>query len=312
MRTRRTLITLALLVMTMLVTTSNAKAQQVNVKTLFYMLPVDAFLGLSLNDQSELEKYIKVCDYRNGYLSLKSEERGKWEMCYWNLKDGSKLVATSNNGSFPFYSFYLYNNGKLTATTKFGIEEIHSAIDKSIAMNCCDNWINVYVPRQGTSVFLTVNGLESQIYKWQNERFVRLNEYPTQNSTHQQLLKGFVAALNRADVDRCLQYILPSYVSEQCMGVFEGNKEQFLCELISGEDEKGYLKPTKLSDIKKATYRYTPDDGFANHTVFIELKNGSSYSYYPSLETVEIYELLPGGEAGELLRAAPYIVGAVG
>jgi hypothetical protein len=96
------------------------------------------------------------------------------------------------------------------------------------------------------------------------------------------------------------------------MGLFEGNKEQFLCELIAGEDETGHEKPAKLNDIKKATYRYTPDDGFANHTVLIELKNGRSYTFYPSLETVEIFELLTGGESGELLRTTPYIVGAVG
>ena len=230
-------------------------------------------------------------------------------MCYWNLKNGDKLIATSRFGA---YSFYLYGNGKIAPTTRFGVDEMNCAVEESIAMNCCDNWVNFHVPLRGTSVYLTINGLEAQVYKWQNETFVRLDEYPTRNSTHRQLLNGFVGALNATDADRCLQYILPTYVSEQCMGLFEGNKEQFLCELIAGEDETGYVKPAKLNDIKKATYRYTPDDGFANHTVLIELKNGRSYTFYPSLETVEIFELLPGGENGELLRATPYIIGAVG
>jgi hypothetical protein len=310
MNPRQTFVMLVLLVMTMFGATSSAVAQeQVNVKTLFDMLPADAFLLLPSDNPGGLEKYIKVCDYRNGYLRLEFEDQGSWEMCYWNLKNGDKLVATSCAG---FFSFYLYSDGKMTPTWNFGIEEMYSAIEESIAMNCCDNWVNFHVPRRGTSVYLTINGLEAQVYKWQNETFVRLDEYPTRNSTHRQLLNGFVGALNAGDTDRCLQYILPTYVSEQCMGLFEGNKEQFLCELIAGEDETGHVKPAKLNDIKKATYRYTLDDGFANHTVLIELKNGRSYTFYPSLETVEIFELLPGGENGELLRTTPYIVGAVG
>ncbi len=280
-------------------------ADEVNVKTLFDLLPPDAFLLLPSDKPVELEKYISVCDFRNGYLRLEFEDQSSWEMCYWNLKDGNKLIATSRIGG---YSFYLYSNGKVEPTTKFGIEEMQRSVEESIAINYSDNWITCHVPRRGTYVFLDINGLEMQIYKWQNEQFVRLNEYPTQNSTHQQLVEGFTAALNAADVDRCMQYILPSYVSEQCMGVFKGDKEQFLCDLIVGEDEQGFIKPSKLSDIKKATYRYTPDDGFANHIILIELKNGRSYTAYPSLETVEILN----GETGELLRATPYITGGVG
>lgn len=306
MRNTVRIIMLVLIVMA----TSNVNAQQeVNVKTLFHLLPADAFRFLSSNKSADLEKHIKVCDFKNRYLSLEIENQCIWEMCHWDLKNGDKLIATTQ---FSAYSFYLYSNGEIVPTAKFGIEELDNAVENSIAINCCDNWIQVHVPRYGTSVFLTINGLEAHIYKWQDERFVCLNEYPTQNSTHQQLVKGFVAALNATDADRCLQYILPSYVSEQCMQFFEGNKEQFLCDLISGEDEKGYTKPTKLSDIKKATYRYTPDDGFANHTVFIELKNGRSYTYYPSLETIEIFEILHEGETGKLLRTTPYIVGGVG
>ena len=68
----------------------------------------------------------------------------------------------------------------------------------------------------------------------------------------------------------------------------------------------------KLSDIKKATYRYTPNDGFANHTIFIELKNGRSYTFFVSLETVDVFEILPGGETDKLLKRIPYIVGGMG
>lgn len=304
MKTKLILLTVAWLAATAITT-----PQQVNVKTLFGMLLAEGFVTLGNETPGSTEPYINVCDTKNGYLRLESKYGTRLEMCYWNLKNGDKLIAVSVPLS---YDFYLYSNGKITGTTDFGIGELQTAVSESIANNCCDNWVDFHAPRYDTSIYLTVNGLDAQIYKWRNQRFVRLNEYPAKNSTHQQLVKGFTDALKAGDADRCLQYIAPGYVSEQCMSVFEGNKEQFLCDLISGEDKKGYIKPTKLSDIKKATYRYTPDDGFANHKIFIELKNGRSYTYYPSMETVEIFEILPGGEDGKLLRATPYIIGGVG
>lgn len=310
MRRITRIITFTLLVLLMSGKTFSTKAQQnLNVKTLFRLLPADAFSLLSTDDIDELEQYIKVCDIKRGYLSLESEHGIRWEMCYWNLKNGDKLIGVRRPLS---YAFYLYSSGKIAPTIDFGIDELNINVSESYAHNCCDNMVDFYVPRYGTTIYLTVNGLDAHIYKWQNEKFVRLSEYPSQNSTHQQMVKGFVAALNTADADRCLQYIKPNYVSEQCMGLFEGNKEQFLCDLISGEDEKGFIKPTKLNEIKKATYRNTSDEGFANHAIFIELKNGRSYTYFPRLEMVETYEVLPGGESGKLLRAIPYIIGGMG
>ena len=77
MNPRQTFITLVLLVVTMFGATSRAVAQeQVNVKMLFGMLPADAFLLLPSDNPGELEKYIKVCDYRNGYLRLEFENQG--------------------------------------------------------------------------------------------------------------------------------------------------------------------------------------------------------------------------------------------
>ncbi|HPX76258.1 MAG TPA: hypothetical protein PLW77_06735 [Bacteroidales bacterium] len=291
------------------VVSSTVAQQKVDVKTLFNLLPSDAFMLLPSDKPADLEKHIKHCDYKNGYLSLEFENYGSWEMCYWNLKNGDKLVGTSGFGA---WAFYLFSNGKMSSTTKFGIEEMRNSAETSIATNIFDNWINCYLPRYGTSVCLTINGLEMHVYKWQNEKFVRQYDYPNQNSTEQQLAEGFAKALVLADVDLCLQYILPYYVSEQCMGVFEGDKERFICDLIAGENEKGFVKPEKLSDIKQAIYHYATNDGFSAHTIFIELKNGNSYIIYLSIETIKIFEMLEYGEQGELLRATPYITGNVG
>ena len=52
---------------------------------------------LPSDDSNNLEQFIKVCDYKNGYLSLELENQSKWEMCYWNLKNGNKLIATSQS-----------------------------------------------------------------------------------------------------------------------------------------------------------------------------------------------------------------------
>jgi len=308
--TRKHLIMLALFFMTVIGATSCAEAQkETYVKTLFDLMPSEAFIFLPADTPAELEQYITVCDDENRYLRLEFEDQSYWEMCYWELKDGNKLIAVSN---YITYTFFLYSNGKLTLTTEFGIEEINSNMYDSFAMNPYDNWARVHLPRHGTSIYLSINGLASQIYKWQNEQFVRIDQYPRINSTHQELVQGFADALAGTDADKCLQYILPSYVSEQCLGFFEGNNEEFICDLIAGENEQGPIKPAKLSDIKTATYRYTPDDGFANHIILIELNDGRSYTYYPSLETIEIFEMRENGENGELITRIPYITGGIG
>lgn len=300
----------ALLLVTAAGATSCANAQkEVDVKTLFDLMPSEAFILLNADTPAELEQYITVYDDENRYLRLEFEDQSYWEMCYWNLEDGNKLIAVS---SYIIHSFFLYSNGELTLTTGFGIEEINSNIYNSFVVNPYDNWFRLHVPRYGTSIYLSINGLASQIYKWQNEQFVRIDIYPTPNSTHHDLVEGFAAALITADADYCLQYILPCHVSEQCMQAFEGNVEDFICDLISSEDEQGFIKPGKLGDIKNATYRYTPDDGFANHTIFIELNDGRSYTYYLSLESVEMLEMFDNGEYGEVITGIPYITGGVG
>ena len=288
------------------VAVAQQQSQQVNIKALFYMLPEDAFFGMGEDSPSKFEKYITVCDIKNGFLRLELENEVRWEMCYWTMKNGDKLIGVSRSLS---YDFYLYSNGKITNVRESeAVIEVGNGIGMSYANNCCDNTMEFYPPRYGTSIYLVFNGIDAQIYKWRNQRFVRLKEYPTETSTHQELFTGFAIALSAADADRCLQYIYPSYVVEQCMGVFEGKKEAFLCDLIGGQDEQGFVKPSKLNDIKSATYRLLGD----KHTILIELKNGRSYTYYPSLDTIDIYEMLGPDETGDLERSIPYITSAAG
>ncbi len=307
--TRKKFNMLALFVITAIGATSCADAQkEVDVKALFDLMPAEAFSMTDGETPAELEEYMTVCDTENRYLRLEFEDQVYWEMCYWDLKDGNKLIAVSCIGIF---NYFLYSNGEIKSTTDFGVEEMHRSVENSIASNPYDNWIDFYVPRHGTSVYISVNRQDLLIYKWENEQFVQIRDYPTQNNTHQELVEGFASALISADADRCFQYVEPSYAAYQCMDFFDGNIEEFICDLIAGENEQGPIKPAKLSDIKTATYRYTPDDGFANHIILIELTNGQSYTYYASLETIEIFEMRENGENGELITRIPYISGGL-
>jgi len=123
--TTNTIVTLALLISATFGAASNAAAQQqVNIKTLFWMLPADAFPDYVPQDDKEgKESHISVCDYRNGYLALGGGEF-IWEMCYWNLKDGRKLVAVNQNfETGPDLRFFYYENGKLREDTDYNIWE---------------------------------------------------------------------------------------------------------------------------------------------------------------------------------------------
>ena len=106
-----------------------ANAKPVNIKDIFLLLPNDVFLveeiskenrALLLNHVGEDKAFdisltpIGVCDIKNGYLNLTGSQYD-WEMCYWNIKDGGKLVATNNStekGSE--IRVFFYDDGKLT------------------------------------------------------------------------------------------------------------------------------------------------------------------------------------------------------
>ena len=105
-------------------------ATAVNIKDIFLLLPEDAFMEgeaitvairkLLLKHIGEKKGYdisktpIDVCDVKNGYLSLTGMQYG-WEMCYWNLKDGRKLVAINDlTESGSEIRIFFYQNGNLT------------------------------------------------------------------------------------------------------------------------------------------------------------------------------------------------------
>ena len=105
--------------------TTDAKA--VNIKDVFLLLFDNVFpeeisvanRKLLLNNIGKNKAYdisqtpIDVCDVKNGYLSLTGRQFG-WEMCYWNLKDGCKLVAINNGTeSGSEIRTIFYQNGKL-------------------------------------------------------------------------------------------------------------------------------------------------------------------------------------------------------
>lgn len=103
--------------------------KKINIKDIFLMLPDKAFVEGDLNlkiRRKLLEtigqkpatgddfKYIDICDLKNGYMSvIYNIEEWKYEICYWNLKDGRKLVAVNKDAGFGDIEFYLYKDGSL-------------------------------------------------------------------------------------------------------------------------------------------------------------------------------------------------------
>ncbi len=278
-----------------------------NAETLINLLKrlPDTAFSSTLNEIKNSEGFaplIEIRDEENRYLKFKAVgDVDYWEMCYWNLKGGKDKLILVNSELFP--AFYLYSNGKVSKTENFGIRDIWKKIGAS-SWEGFDQYMQFFPPRSGTAVTVILNNQDCMIFKWQNEKFVCLTDYPKKKNNHKTLARGFTAALNTYDVDTCMQYILPQYISEQCMGVLQRETEQFVCELIGGEAEGSgkYITPLSLQDIKKATYQYDPSNGFANHIIFIELKDGRSYNYYMSFDNVEL-------DDGQTI---PYLVGAMG
>lgn len=62
--------------------------------------------------------WFDVLDTKNGYLKIIGAFEGSWEMCYWNLKNGNKLIAVNEIGCGPIcdsrLTFFEYSQHKLT------------------------------------------------------------------------------------------------------------------------------------------------------------------------------------------------------
>lgn len=194
-------------------------ATAVNIKDIFLLLPDDAFpeaisvanRKLLLNSIGEDRAYdisstpIDVCDVKNGYLSLTGMQFG-WEMCYWNLKDGRKLVAINNGTeSGSEIRTFFYQNGKLTEDPNYqlGGNQIYTLTDfvdvsqltsstrkfaeKQFAKG--DYIVYYQLPQKGTSLKLNIDTYQLMDYdeaheihyeatkevtlKWNNEKWER-------------------------------------------------------------------------------------------------------------------------------------------
>lgn len=266
----------------------------VTIKMLFKLLPEKVLKPVFDNfnlDTARRDSYIEVCDEENRYLSLKSEYG--FEMCYWDVKGGKKLILVSYGGAGPEV-FYLYNKGKFSETNDFGIKTIKEQVKKSPALEGMNDLIRFYPLRDNTSLAVMINQLDCMIFKWKNEKFVRINDYVLKETDDESdvcniLLNGFVKALNAHDEASCLQYIKPDYIASQCMDMHQGWTEQFICELIAGQNEDSeYIEPHSLMDIKKASYSLNSELGFM---ITIELIDGRTYTYFPMIEGFEEAEI---------------------
>ncbi|MDO4692330.1 MAG: hypothetical protein Q4A64_05615 [Porphyromonadaceae bacterium] len=111
----------------------STRAKKVGIRDIFLMLPErDLEWGeFSVQKRKEMLKNIgtkagaepadgqcvDLCDERNGYLRAfySYAEDFKYEVCYWNLKDGRKLVALSTTEGWSKLRFYIYDQGRLRA-----------------------------------------------------------------------------------------------------------------------------------------------------------------------------------------------------
>ena len=93
---------------------------------MFLKLPDDVIFGLSVqerkeflnNHQKKIQKhsYIETLDVKNGYIKIFFDQEGIITMCYWNLKDGRKLIALDNFNEFDCKppKIFFYKDGELT------------------------------------------------------------------------------------------------------------------------------------------------------------------------------------------------------
>ncbi|MDY0102317.1 MAG: hypothetical protein RBS07_05225 [Lentimicrobium sp.] len=202
------------------VVTEASDASKVNIKDIFLLLPDDVFpleeiniekRELLLKHIGEDKAYdisptpIGVCDVKNGYLNLTGMQFG-WEMCYWNLKDGRKLVIVNQGTeSGSILNYFFYENGKLIEDLNFdGISNIYWKADDFIHLSELNlntrkeveqkfaraEYILYYkLPQKGTSIQVTLDTYALMDYsetneiseaatkevtlKWENEKWVK-------------------------------------------------------------------------------------------------------------------------------------------
>jgi hypothetical protein len=126
----------------------SGKLNAQNILTFFTTLPDSSVLQLSKQDRELIAKVsmdnktaedayadmnngsvlfaLDVVDVKNGYLHLIGAFEGHIQMCYWNMKDGTKLIAVYQEGCGPAcyverFDFYSYDGTRYTALNKASI-----------------------------------------------------------------------------------------------------------------------------------------------------------------------------------------------
>ena len=129
----------------------------------------------SVKNYNETYSYIDVCDPQNGYLSAFYDtlEGYKYQICYWNLKDGRKLVAVNKDEGHGDVNFYLYENGNLSEDLYYCPDIYNVQLDdffetshldekeKGILQDLFENRIvfQHLLPRKGTSIEMRIGSI---------------------------------------------------------------------------------------------------------------------------------------------------------
>lgn len=195
--------------------------KNVNIKDIFLLLPDDVFPleGISITKRKRLLNHIGedaafdisptpilVCDVKNGFLSLNGTQFA-WEMSYWNMQDGRKLVAI-NKGTETGSEVrvFFYQNGKLTEDPNyqlggqqsyklsdfFDIEQLSPGAQKYAQQQFAQGAYALYyqLPQKGTSLTVGIDAylfmldyaegfeipdeaIKSVTLKWKNEKWER-------------------------------------------------------------------------------------------------------------------------------------------
>jgi len=160
----------------------------INIKDIFLLLPNDVFPveEISKENRALLLKHIGedkafdisstpigVCDVKNGYLNLTGSQYD-WEMCYWNLKDGGKLVAVNNSTETgSIIRIFFYDNSKLTEDYNyklggeqdyqlndfFDVSKLSSQSRRYAEQQFTNDAYHLYyqLPQNGTSIIISID-----------------------------------------------------------------------------------------------------------------------------------------------------------
>lgn len=180
-----------LLILGLLINTIIGGAQSIG--DLYLSIPAKYALGFSVDERKsiidafenktkfkkdgEFDYRIEEFDKINGYMRITGAFEGTWEMCYWNLNDKSKLIATTMYSCGPLCStnyieFYYFREGQLIETTFCQIVPDCSMIDL-ITLAKDQTTVQAirplykepisfvyYLPRKGKNIRVEYQGLE--------------------------------------------------------------------------------------------------------------------------------------------------------